>query len=316
MATGSRLIRRVGICGVGQMGAAAAVCYKRAGYHVTVWDEDPQVLHSASDTFADLESWLLEHAGPPSAHGGVCETAGGLQDLGAQADLIMDCITEDMAEKVRLFRALRPTAREDVLYITTTSGLSITGLGEASGIEPSLVGTHFWNPPHLMPLVEVIRGRHTTDGAVDRVVEVIESIGKIPVRVNRDVPGFIGNRLLHAMWREAIHLVQEGVASAEDIDRVARLTFGLRAPAVGPLENMDLVGLDLIKAIHEYLLRDLSNDTEPLPALERHLADGNLGMKTGHGFYDWQMRDGRRLLERRNRQIVHQLAFLRESDLL
>ena len=165
-----------------------------------------------------------------------------------------------------------------------------------------------------MPLVEVVRGQDTPEHVMDRVAEVITSIGKIPVRVNRDVPGFIGNRLLHALWREAIYLVQEGIASPEDVDLVARLTFGLRAPAVGPLENMDLVGLDLIETIHQYLLADLSKETEPLRDLQERIEQGRLGMKSGMGFYDWNTRDGEALIERRDLQIVRQLAFLKELD--
>jgi 3-hydroxybutyryl-CoA dehydrogenase len=167
-----------------------------------------------------------------------------------------------------------------------------------------------------MPLVEVVRGEDTEEEAVDQVVDVVRSIGKIPVKVNRDVPGFIGNRLLHAMWREAINLVERGIASPTDIDRVARLTFGLRLAAVGPLENMDLVGLDLVATIHEYLLADLSDADRPLAALAERVADGKLGTKSGEGFYDWRSRNVVNLIARRDRQIVRQLAFLKEIDAL
>jgi 3-hydroxybutyryl-CoA dehydrogenase len=167
-----------------------------------------------------------------------------------------------------------------------------------------------------MPLVEVIRGEQTPDAVMDRVCEVMTSIGKIAVRVNRDVPGFIGNRMLHALWREAIYLVQEGVATPEEIDTVARLTFALRMPALGPLENMDLVGLDLIGAIHDYLMPCLSNDGETLPALRERIGRGELGAKSGGGFYDWSGRDASQVAERRDRQIVRQLAYLRETGSL
>jgi 3-hydroxybutyryl-CoA dehydrogenase len=145
---------------------------------------------------------------------------------------------------------------------------------------------------------------------------MLESIGKIAIRVERDVPGFIGNRLQHAMWREAISLVEQGVATPADIDRVARLTFGLRLPAVGPIENCDLVGLDLVRAIHSYLLPDLSADREVARAVTERIAAGKLGMKSGQGFYDWRQRDAAALLERRDRQIVQQLRFLKECDAL
>jgi 3-hydroxybutyryl-CoA dehydrogenase len=187
-------------------------------------------------------------------------------------------------------------------------------MGRRSNCGHLLTGTHFWNPPHLMPLVEVIRGEDSPDSVIDRVCGLVESIGKVPVRVERDVPGFIGNRLLHALWREAIHIVEQGIATAEDIDKVARLTFGLRMPAVGPLENMDVVGLDLIETIHHYLLEDLADNHSPGAHLQSKVSDGRLGLKSGRGFYDWKTRSASELIHKRDTQIVRQLDFLRQFE--
>ncbi len=239
-----------------------------------------------------------------------------LDALDGAADLLMDCIAEDLDQKAALLCRLPRSIERKSSFISTTSGLSITQMERQSGVGPLLAGAHFWNPPHLMPLVEVIRGEDTPDELMTRVCRVVEDIGKIPVRVERDVPGFIGNRLLHAMWREAIHLVEQGVASPADIDRVARLSFGLRQPAVGPFENMDLVGLDLIHTIQSYLFPDLSTDRQPQRPVTVRREHGNLGMPSGGGFYDWRSRDPDALLELRDRQIVRQLDFLREMDAL
>jgi 3-hydroxybutyryl-CoA dehydrogenase len=162
-----------------------------------------------------------------------------------------------------------------------------------------------------MPLVEVIRGEDTPDPVIDRVCQLIESIGKTPIRVHRDVPGFIGNRLLHALWREAISLVEKGIAEPEDVDLVSRLTFGLRLPVVGPLENMDLVGLDLIERIHQYLLDDLADNHGPSEYLSTSVQEGRLGVKSGQGFYDWDARNADELISRRDEQIIQQLNYLR-----
>lgn len=305
----------IGICGAGQMGAAAAVTFKRAGYRTLLCERDRERRAAAERRIADLDSWLDRHAHGAAAKPGSVVVTGDLERIDREADLVMDAITEDMEEKAELLRGLG-AARQRALFITTTSGLSITELGRRSGVGERLVGTHFWNPPHLMPLVEVVRGEDTADDAVAAVEAVARAIGKIPVRVNRDVPGFIGNRLLHAMWREAIDLVERGIASPADVDRVARLTFGLRLAAVGPLENMDLVGLDLIERIHDYLLADLSAADRPLAALSERVAAGQLGMKSGTGFYDWSQRDPAELIELRDRQIVHQLDFLKELGAL
>jgi 3-hydroxybutyryl-CoA dehydrogenase len=161
-----------------------------------------------------------------------------------------------------------------------------------------------------MPLVEVVQGDQTDPTAVDFVCQVLERAGKVAVRC-RDVPGFIGNRLMHALWREALHLVQEGVCSPAEVDQVVRLTFALRLPAVGPFENMDLVGLSLVEQIHAYLFADLSNAAEPLPVVREKLAAGQAGMRAGQGFYDWRARDAQQLLAQRDEQIVRQLEFLR-----
>jgi 3-hydroxybutyryl-CoA dehydrogenase len=221
-----------------------------------------------------------------------------------------------MQQKAELLRRFERSLSAGAIFISTTSGLSITEMGRRSGVGHLLAGAHFWNPPHLMPLVEVIRGEQTPDWIMDRVCALVEDIGKIAVRVECDVPGFIGNRLLHAMWREAIHLVETGVATPADIDRVTRLTFSLRQPAVGPFENMDLVGLELVHAIQSYLFCDLAKDDGPQPPVVSRLREGQVGMKSGRGFYDWQARSPDELLERRDRQIVRQLEFLREMKAL
>jgi 3-hydroxybutyryl-CoA dehydrogenase len=158
-----------------------------------------------------------------------------------------------------------------------------------------------------------VAGRGTAEETVQATIEFCRSIGKLPVCVNADVPGFIGNRLLHAMWREAIEIVDQGVASAEDVDRVVKMTFGLRLPVVGPFENMDLVGLDLVETIHKYLLQDLAANRGPGRLLERMVRESRLGMKTGAGFYDWKQRDGAALIEARDQQIAREVKRLRQD---
>ena len=309
-------MKTIGICGAGQMGAAAAVSFTRAGFRTILWLRDPVKLKATQRKLIELDVWMRKHVGPPRSRKSKIEVVTDLSLVDEHADLVLDAIAEVMGEKVALLKKLRHARERGAIFITTTSGLSITELGRRSGLSRRLVGAHFWNPPHLMPLVEVIRGSQTDDTVVERVVKLMHTIGKIPVRVNKDVPGFIGNRLLHAMWREAINLVQRGIASPADVDRVARLTFGLRLPAVGPLENMDLVGLDLVRNIHSYLMADLSDSHKPLPLLASHVRRQRLGIKTGVGFHDWSKRNGKALIERRDRQIVRQLEFLKQMDAL
>jgi 3-hydroxybutyryl-CoA dehydrogenase len=309
-------LNTIAVCGIGQMGAAAAVAFQRAGYDVLLWARNIEKLRAVQETLDRLNVWMDEHIGPSLRKPGAVQLEADFAQVDARADLVMDCIAEDLDQKAALLRRFERSLDKGAIFISTTSGLSITEMGRRSGTGHLLAGAHFWNPPHLMPLVEVIRGEQTPDWVMDRVCALVEDIGKIAVRVERDVPGFIGNRLLHAMWREAIHLVETGVATPADIDRVTRLTFSLRQPAVGPFENIDLVGLELVHAIQSYLFPDLSVDKSPQPPVLDRLREGDLGMRTGRGFYDWQSRSPDELLERRDRQIVRQLDFLREIKAL
>jgi 3-hydroxybutyryl-CoA dehydrogenase len=168
------------------------------------------------------------------------------------------------------------------------------------------LGTHWWNPPYLVPLVEVIRTPSTSAAAVAAMTTLLKAVGKTPVTVEKDVPGFVGNRLQHALWREAIALVEQGVCDAETVDTVVKASFGRRLAVLGPLENADLVGTDLTLAIHETVLPDLDRTPGPLPVLRQLVADGKLGMKSGEGFRRWTPEQQSEL---RRRVFAHLLSL-------
>jgi 3-hydroxybutyryl-CoA dehydrogenase len=299
----------IGIPGVGQMGLSAAACFSRAGFPVMVWARNAERLVDLPAKLEVLHAFLDERVGPAKDARGTVGTTSDLGRLGETA-LVLECIAEDMGQKAELLAQLRPAAEQGTLLASCTSGLCISEIGRRSGVGRWLVGAHFWNPAHLMPLVEVVQGDETDPAAVDFVCQVLERAGKVAVRC-RDVPGFVGNRLMHALWREALHLVEQGVCSPADVDQVVRLTFALRLPAVGPFENMDLVGLKLVEQVHSYLFEDLSRATAPLPAVSEKVAAGQTGMRAGRGFYEWNAGDAERLVAQRDEQIVRQLAFLR-----
>ena len=310
-------LKTIGICGIGQMGAAAAVCFERAGYNVLLWGRDEGKLAAVTEKLNGLHAWLDKQgsAGVAAERArGTLTTTSDIARLDNEADVIVDCVVEVLETKIELLNRFDAARKRQALFLTMTSGLPITQIGRGADLEGLLVGAHFWNPPHLMPLVEVIRGDNTPGHLFELTCELIEDVGKLPVKVEKDVPGFIGNRLQHAMWREAIRLVQDGVATSADVDRVVRLTFALRLPAIGPLENADLVGLDLVKSIEDYLLADLADDKTSPARLSELVDGGNLGVKTGTGFYDWSKRDADELTERRDRQIVEQLKTLRNLN--
>jgi 3-hydroxybutyryl-CoA dehydrogenase len=197
-----------------------------------------------------------------------------------------EAIVEDLDAKRELFARARAAAPE-ALLASNSSVIPISRIAEGLAGAHRTVGMHWWNPPDLIPIVEVIRGEHTSTESMDTACEVLDFIGKIPVRVQRDVPGFVGNRLQHALWREAIDLVATGVCDAETVDLVVRNTIGLRLAAMGPIENADYVGLDLTLAIHDQVLPSINSDPHASPLLRHKVASGELGATSGQGFLTW-----------------------------
>lgn len=310
-------IDTVGIVGTGVMGSRIAFVCLHKGYRVILWGRSDASLRRAQDQIQASHQGLfglgLQDLPPLQdlLEPLVCTTDPASM---ASAGLISENVVEDFSIKEGIFRKLDRICPEETLFTSVTSGLSITQLGRVTARPDRMAGTHFWNPPDLMPLVEVVRGEDTSEDTMGKTSAFVRSLGKVAVRVGRDVPGFIGNRLLHALWREAISLVENGVATAEDVDLVAKLTFGLRSPVVGPLENMDLVGLDLIATIHSYLLPSLAHDGAVSLLLKRLVEEGKLGAKAGRGFYDWRECNIQDLIEARDRQIARQLRWREETD--
>ncbi len=205
--------------------------------------------------------------------------------------LIIESIPENLTLKQEFFRHLDEDTSQDAILASNTSGLSITAIAARSRFPERVLTTHFWNPPHLMPLVEVVMGNHTSETVALEMVDILKKCDKTPVLVRKDRPGQLGNRLQHALVREAIHVVQEGIASPEDVDLAGKTGFGLRLPVWGIFEHADAVGLDLVKAVQDYVLPDLNNELQACQLLSEKVAKGDLGSVTGRGFYDWTKRD-------------------------
>ncbi|MCX6481935.1 MAG: 3-hydroxyacyl-CoA dehydrogenase NAD-binding domain-containing protein [Mycobacterium sp.] len=267
-------IGSVAVVGAGLMGRRIAGVVARSGLPVVLTDSQPAVLDSALTEARSMA---------PEAH------LVGEADLAAAvptADLLLAALVEDLDAKRALFVVAR-TAAPDALLASNSSVIPISRITEGLAGADRTVGMHWWNPPDLIPIVEVIRGEHTSTESMDTAFEMLEFVGKIPVRVQRDVPGFVGNRLQHALWREAIDLVASGVCDAETVDLVVRNTIGLRLAAMGPIENADYVGLDLTLAIHDQVLPSINSDPHPSPLLRHKVAAGELGAKSGQGFLTW-----------------------------
>ncbi len=297
-------MKTISVIGAGLMGHGIAQVFASQGYPVILLDSQPDILTRAMDNIrAHLEVMARRGMGQESEIGSILSrirTTLDLKEAASQGQFVIEAVSEDLALKQTIFHDLDAFAARDTILATNTSVISITEIARKARFQDRIVGTHFWNPPYLIPLVEVVRGEKTASGAMDAAVELLRAAGKHPVRVNRDVPGFVGNRLQHALWREAISIVENGIADPATVDEVIKMGFGMRLPVLGPLENADMVGLDLTLAIHDYILKHIDRSAGPSPLLKNKVEKGELGFKTGQGFYTWssaQMEASRKNLQ-------------------
>lgn len=210
-----------------------------------------------------------------------------LKTATADADFVIECAPEVMETKQDLFAELEGYTRPDCIYATNTSVMSPTEISAKCKHKERVVGAHFWNPGHLIPLVEVVKSNYTTDEVMDATMKLMTDCGKKPVYCKKDVPGFVANRLQHALWREAFYMVQEGIADAKTVDDACKYGPGLRWPVLGPMENSDMVSIQLSYNIHDYILGHLADNHEPSPRLKEMLDKGDNGFKTGKGWQEW-----------------------------
>jgi 3-hydroxybutyryl-CoA dehydrogenase len=279
-------VERIVVIGAGTMGNGIAQTAAVSGYQVTMTDVDQAALERGKATIeksaAKLASKGIIDESQHEAAVGIA-TAGEIGPAG-KANLVIEAATENPEVKLALFKELDQIAPEHAVLATNTSSISITRIAGATSRPDRVIGMHFFNPVPLMSLLEVIRGLDTSDDTRDLVFEVGRSMGKEPVEA-KDSPGFVANRLICPMINEAIFALQEGLASAEDIDTIMKL--GMSHP-IGPLALADLIGLDVVLFIVEVLHRDFGDDKYRPARLLRQMVDaGNLGRKSGKGFYEY-----------------------------
>ena len=309
-----RDIRRIGVIGAGLMGHGIAQVFASAGYDVSLYDADRAALDAAKGrieanfrVFVDLGLAKPEDVTSCLGRITLCDS---LEALCGGCQYVLEAILEDLELKRTVFAEVERFSAPDAIFSSNTSAISITEIAAALKRRDRFLGTHFWNPPHVLPCVEVIRGEETGEAAFETIVALMEKAGKVPVRVLKDVPGFLGNRLQHAMWREAVSLCDKGVASAEDIDKVVKYGFGARMPFIGPMETADLAGLVLTRDIHRYLFPYLESATTPAPVLEKLIAEGATGVRAGRGFYEWTPEKIQQIIRQRDTvllRILHEI---------
>ncbi|MEW6452125.1 MAG: 3-hydroxyacyl-CoA dehydrogenase NAD-binding domain-containing protein [Pseudomonadota bacterium] len=299
--------QKIGVIGAGLMGHGIAYLLAAAGHKVVVYDPSAEWRSSLT---ARLKSAIDLLDGDPALLGRISahdQMAPAMKD----ASFVFEAAPEKLPLKQELFAELESLTGPRTILASNSSAIPSTRIGEKLKHRDRVVGTHFWNPPHLVPLVEVIQNEKTSDETVRRTMDLLRDAGRKPVHVKKDIPGFVGNRLQHALKREAIALVAAGVCDADTIDEVVKNGFGARMAVLGPMEQTDLVGTDLTLDIQNVLLADLDRSTEPTKMLKDLVASGKLGMRTGEGLRKWTPEAADAVRERLRRQLAEMAKGLK-----
>ena len=283
-------IKNILVAGGGMMGKNIAFVFtSNPDYQISVYDLYPTDVPGGirKNCAQRIEKGVLTEAELDARLARIDFTTDIDSELIKKADLVIEAVFEDMQIKRETFAKLEARCRPDTIFCTNTSVMSPSEISRDLTYRARFVGTHFWNPGHLIPLVEVVKSDATSDETAETVMAVLKGVGKEPVLCRKDVPGFIANRMQHALWREAISIVENGIADAETVDKAVRYSFGLRLPQLGPLTNSDMVGTELTWNIHNYILQYLEDTHTPSPLLTQMKEEGRMGFKSGEGFMKW-----------------------------
>lgn len=301
----------VTIVGAGLMGHGIAQVFAAHGHAIRLFDTNDTMLAGAPARIrANLAQLAAYGIGDEVAIDAIVariSLAHDLVEACAYTNVVIEAVSEKMDLKQRIFAELDHLCPPDVILCSNTSVMSITEIAAKSQSRERILGTHWWNPPYLVPLVEIVRTVDTAQCCVDAVYELLVRVGKKPVHVHKDVPGFVGNRLQHALWREAFALIDDGICDAATVDEVVRNGFGLRLPVLGPVENADMIGLDLTLAIHDYILPHLNRATQASTTLRARVAEEKLGFKSGAGFLPWSEPEIAATRERLSNHLMKEL---------
>ena len=285
-----REIKKVFVAGSGTMGMSIAQAFAGKGYEVTVFDIFEEAIEKGKKLLhLNQEALIISGKSTEEKSAQVIANISFTTDLEAAKDT--DFVTESVVEKLEIKRdfwgKISNIVEDDVLLTTNTSGLSITAIAEAVNKPERFVGMHWFNPPHIIPLIEVINGDKTDDANAQEVYELSKALGKQPIRVKKDVPGFCANRVQFTVLRELLHLVEDDVVSCEDADNVMKYGLGIRYACLGPFEIADMGGIDTFRNISDYLFADLDNNQDGSPLFRSLVEQGRLGVKAGAGIYEY-----------------------------
>jgi len=284
-------IRNIAVIGAGMISPGVAQVFAGKTYNVCIYARRQEALPEAVEKIrANLSAMAKKGMGSEGEIEPTISRIKTTTDLGkaaAEAQLVIECVSENLGLKQQFFQDLDQICPPETILATNTSVMSITEIASRARRRERILGTHFWNPPYLIPLVEVTKGKETSDEAMETTYQVLKNAGKHPIKVMKDVPGFVCNRLQHALWREAVSIVEHGIADPATVDDAIKKGVGIRLPVLGPLETADMAGLDLTLSIHDYIFKHLEASPRPSPLLKGKVEKGELGFKTGQGFYKW-----------------------------
>ena len=309
-------IRKVAILGAGTMGAGVALCFAQTGFELNLYDINTEQLANSLDRVKKAQEVMVRE--------GIFSSESVLKardrihlstDLKASLDgveFVLETAPENLELKQELFGQVDLLCPTKTIFATNTSGLSITKIALACRNPERVAGMHWVNPPHLVPLVEIIRGVKTSTSTVKLISQLTRKLGKIPVIIHAEVPGFGLNRLQFAVLREALHMIDTGVVSAEDLDRIMQYGLGFRYPWIGPIKTADLGGLDVFHSIATYLYKELSAEQKPPESFTKLVSQNNLGVKTGRGFYLYPPEVRQKVVAKRDLCFIRQWKLMKE----
>lgn len=308
-------IKQIGVAGAGTMGAGIAQILAQHGYQVVLVDREERFLEVGQQIIQTNISILQNH--DLISDDEIQLVNQNIRYSTDQTDfqgveLVIEAIVEKLDIKQQFWQAVERIVSRETILASNTSGLSVNAMSQNLQHKDRFIGMHFWNPPHIIPLVELIKGDETSDQTVQALEALCQRIGKESVVVLKDAPGFIGNRLQFAVVREALHILEEGIATAEDIDKAMRFGPGFRYPHIGPLQAADLGGLDVFYFIQSYLNAELADRKDVSPLLKDKVERGELGTKVKRGFYDYPADKAEQVIARRDELLFEQLKLLKK----
>lgn len=306
-------IKKIGIAGAGTMGSGIAQIFAQKGYEIVIIDVAEKFLENAKKIISINQNNLIEENIITKE-----EAEDSLKNIYyttdkrafANADVIIEAIIEKMDIKQDFWEEVEAIAKKNTILATNTSGLSITEISKKVKNKSRFIGMHWWNPPHIIPLIELIKGAETADDTVELLTKLVQKIGKQSVIVQKDVNGFIGNRIQFAVFREALKIVEDGIATIEDVDKAMKYGPGFRYPVLGPFETADLGGLDTFYYISSYLFDELSDAKKPTSILQELMDNKALGVKSGKGFYDYSDGKDKEAMRRRDKNFFKMLKHI------